>query len=85
MRPGADDEFALFCFFGATVQALAVEVGEGLCRVQIVPTAHVERGDGDFTPFGFVVELLPIVVVSGVFDPVFPEIQVAACLFIPFR
>ncbi len=82
MGPGSDDQFALPCLRRPSVLAQTVEVDEGMWDVKIVPAAHIERGCGDFVPAILIVHLVPVLIVCGVFDPIFPERKIASCSLI---
>ncbi len=84
MGPRPHDELALPGFGGAAVLPQAVEVGEGVCGVEVIPAAHVECGDSDVAPPFFVIDFVPVIVVGGVLNPVFPEAEVAPSLFVHF-
>ena len=65
-----------------SVLAQTIEVAKGVGDVKIVPATHIERGCGDFVPAILIVDRVPVLIIVGVFDPIFPEGTIAPCRFI---
>ena len=84
MDPRSNDKFAVAGFWRASVLPQAVEVGEGLGRIQVIPSAHVERRHGDLSPLVLDVDLRPVVVVGRVAHPILPEVQISTRVLVHF-